>query len=503
MRKFFHRLKISQKLMLISFLFMIPDSVLLCLFLITINANIQFAQWEQYGNEYQRPLETLLEDFPNHFLLARQLAAEPKRTSELSHLEARIDQALSKLEEEDQRLGTKLQFTDEGLTKRQREHFRVQILKTEWNKLKTDSPTLAEADSLERHEHLVTDVRTMITHVGDTSNLILDPDLDSYYLMDVTLLALPQIQDRLPAVMAYGDSALTHPSLTRQEQSQLAVYAALLKEADLDRVIGSTHTALNEDANFYGTSESLHRRVPPVLQEFTAAAETFIEMTSRLSRTDGPNISAADFIAAGTRARTASFALWRTSDEELGVLLSSRIHYYQVRRAKSLILTGLALVAAISFVAFITRSISSPLQKQAAALRQSNQALQAQIYERERAEAALRAAEEKYRGIFENAVEGIFQTTAEGQYLVANPTLARMYGYNSVAELQASVKDIRVKLYVDPSRRTEFQRQMDQFGMIQRFESQVYRKDGTIIGSPNTRAGCATAGVHCFTTKAR
>jgi len=129
--------------------------------------------------------------------------------------------------------------------------------------------------------------------------------------------------------------------------------------------------------------------------------------------------------------------------------------------------------------------------------------LQAQIYERERAEAALRAAEEKYRGIFENAVEGIFQTTAEGQYLVANPTLARMYGYNSVAELQASVKDIRVKLYVDPSRRTEFQRQMDQFGMIQRFESQVYRKDGTIIGSPNTRAGCATAGVHCFTTKAR
>src|SRR5881394_2141787 len=103
MRKFFHRLKISQKLMLISFLFMIPDSVLLCLFLITINANIQFAQWEQYGNAYQRPLETLLEDLPNHLLLLRKSATGSNRTSELSGLEKQIDQALSALEDEDNR----------------------------------------------------------------------------------------------------------------------------------------------------------------------------------------------------------------------------------------------------------------------------------------------------------------------------------------------------------------------------------------------------------------
>ena len=54
----------------------------------------------------------------------------------------------------------------------------------------------------------------------------------------------------------------------------------------------------------------------------------------------------------------------------------------------------------------------------------------------------MRKAEEKYRGIFENAVEGIFQTTADGHYLVANPTLARMYGYDSVEELQAAMTDI-------------------------------------------------------------
>jgi PAS domain S-box-containing protein len=64
------------------------------------------------------------------------------------------------------------------------------------------------------------------------------------------------------------------------------------------------------------------------------------------------------------------------------------------------------------------------------------------ITERKQAEEALRQAEEKYRSIVENAVEGISQTTPEGRYLSVNSALARMYGYESPAELMASVADI-------------------------------------------------------------
>src|SRR5207302_8973545 len=106
------------------------------------------------------------------------------------------------------------------------------------------------------------------------------------------------------------------------------------------------------------------------------------------------------------------------------------------------------LLAAVGFVTFITRSISGPLRQQASQLWSANEALQAEIAERKRAEAALRTAEEQYRGIFENAVEGIFQTTVDGGYLVANPTLARIYGYDSVADLRASVTDVGARLYV-------------------------------------------------------
>ncbi|PWC56928.1 PAS domain S-box protein, partial [Azospirillum sp. TSO22-1] len=64
--------------------------------------------------------------------------------------------------------------------------------------------------------------------------------------------------------------------------------------------------------------------------------------------------------------------------------------------------------------------------------------------------------EAQYRSIFENAVEGIYQTTIDGRYLRVNPSLARIYGYDSVAELVENLTDIAGQLYVDPGRREAF-----------------------------------------------
>ncbi|NJN86934.1 MAG: PAS domain S-box protein [Leptolyngbyaceae cyanobacterium SL_7_1] len=111
------------------------------------------------------------------------------------------------------------------------------------------------------------------------------------------------------------------------------------------------------------------------------------------------------------------------------------------------------------------------------------------ISDRHQALEALRVAEEKYRSIFENAVEGIFQTTLDGYYLSANPTLARMYGYNSPEELTSNLTSIQQQLYVNPNRRCEFARLLQQNDAVLGFESQVYRKDGSLIWiSENARA---------------
>jgi sigma-B regulation protein RsbU (phosphoserine phosphatase) len=101
--------------------------------------------------------------------------------------------------------------------------------------------------------------------------------------------------------------------------------------------------------------------------------------------------------------------------------------------------------------------------------------------ERHRMDVTLLAAEEKYHSIFDHLLEGIFQTTPDGRYLLANMALARIYGYNTPQELMDSVTDIAGRLYVEEGRRDEFVRLMREQDTITAFESQIYRKDGTVI----------------------
>jgi diguanylate cyclase (GGDEF)-like protein/PAS domain S-box-containing protein len=117
------------------------------------------------------------------------------------------------------------------------------------------------------------------------------------------------------------------------------------------------------------------------------------------------------------------------------------------------------------------------------------------ITKRKSAEHALREAERRYHGLFENAIEGIFRTTVEGHFLDANPALAHIYGFDSPEELIRSLRNIGTQLYVEKQRRDEFMQIMKLRGSVTGFESQVYRKNGDVIWiSENARAVFAEDG---------
>jgi len=102
---------------------------------------------------------------------------------------------------------------------------------------------------------------------------------------------------------------------------------------------------------------------------------------------------------------------------------------------------------------------------------------------------ALIDEKDNYYGVFDHLVEGVFRTTPDGHYLLANVALARIYGYSSPVELIASIQDIATRLYVAPGRREEFIRVMREKDTITDFESEIYRKDGSVIWiSENCRA---------------
>jgi PAS domain S-box-containing protein len=112
----------------------------------------------------------------------------------------------------------------------------------------------------------------------------------------------------------------------------------------------------------------------------------------------------------------------------------------------------------------------------------------------------LKEAETRYRGMFENAIEGIYQSTPDGRYLVVNAALARMYGYEHPEELMKQVSDIQTQIYVNATFRQRFKEQIELTGFVHGLEYQVRRRDGSVIWiSESARAvRDATGAVHHY-----
>ena len=103
------------------------------------------------------------------------------------------------------------------------------------------------------------------------------------------------------------------------------------------------------------------------------------------------------------------------------------------------------------------------------------------ITERKQAEEARLQAEKKYRKIFENAIEGIFQCTPEGRFLNVNPAFVRMLGYESAEQLCQEVTDIGTQVYAHPEQRQKFLELLETQSEVQGFEYQARCRDGTVI----------------------
>ena len=106
---------------------------------------------------------------------------------------------------------------------------------------------------------------------------------------------------------------------------------------------------------------------------------------------------------------------------------------------------------------------------------------QLKLYQQQQQKQAAIEANQPYRDFFENAIEGMFQSSINGQYLRVNQALANLLGYQSPQDLIESIQDIALQIYTIPQRRSQFVQYLDQFGMIENFEVEVYCKNGDRI----------------------
>lgn len=239
------RRHIPNKLLWISLSFSLPIAVLLYFMIAGINRDISFAERELAGIEYQRPLHDLLRHLARHQWLAGASSVD----SDLSSEQGKVDQAFQRLDGMQRRFGIDLQVTEAGLAQRQRSNSLPQDMAAAWLKLKADTSSASGVLGMAQQRQLRDAVQRLVSHVVDTSNLVLDPDLDSYYLMDATSVGLPRLQHRLAELRLSIRESFAKPELD---------------SADLVKIVRRRHGSLAEAIGILnslvrGNTRSCHR----------------------------------------------------------------------------------------------------------------------------------------------------------------------------------------------------------------------------------------------------
>ena len=361
-------MSILQRLLLISASFLLPISVLLYFTIDGIQDRIDFAVLEKQGNTFQKPLEKILKALLIHKNAAiTVLAGDAASNAIVAKEQGVLDSALRTLEGMDKELGSVLQFTQDGLSKRKRDDAKIDNLSKKWDQLRKSWQTLSVDICKAEHDNLIKIVRTMITHLGDTSNLILDPDLDSFYMVDVSLVALPQAQERISTLLSLYSSAVKSGSKKEDDKTALTAQLTLFSQSDIDRIFASIETALNEDNNFYGKSETLHKNLPSPTEKLKKSTDNFVKLLTNIKP---EQFTKADpkILEAGNDCLEDSFTLWDICSIELEELLNKRIAKFKYDRFYSLLLSALALSLSFLLVWFIGKGITGPIRTSSARL---------------------------------------------------------------------------------------------------------------------------------------
>jgi methyl-accepting chemotaxis protein len=344
-----NRMPIGPKIALIGASFFLPIAVLLMLMVNSMSASIEFAEKELAGSAVLRPLMGF-QAAVHDYLEVAGCGAEATCAAQRETAKAVAESTLTLLDRQMASHGQILQFNPEGLNKRSRGGKDAAGLRSAWTRFSQADP--AQPEFAAAYTDVADMTRTMITHAGDTSNLILDPDLDSYYLMDAVLIAAPQMQDRLASIEQLSRASKGSES----DRLKLAVAAAMFAEADFGRLVASTNTAINEDPNFYGVSSTLRPRLEAPLVAVSDPAKKLLEAL----RNGGSGEST---VKLAHETRKANFAYWNQASEELEALLKIRIGDYAGQRTRAILISGLAVLGASLLAFFLLQSITKPLEK--------------------------------------------------------------------------------------------------------------------------------------------
>jgi methyl-accepting chemotaxis protein len=339
---FFNSWSFSGKLMAVNASYILPCGVLMYFLILEKNNQIDFGQTERAGVEYQIPLQTLLTHVSEQKIMTREfLSGNKDIAGKLEDKKAQITRDFMTLTDVDGPHAQKLQFTTDSLAGKKKDKIGALSLNTEWTSISGQQDALTPALADERFDGLIGNINGGISYLGDSSNLILDPDLDSYYMMDATVIALPQAQTQAKDIVSYLQTLKAGEELSEKEKIKLNVLATQLQSM-LDHVSASVQTSLSSDRSVNGPLPSMQKEIPAAINDYVRATDALIAATLAAASEPLTKEKLDGFVTTGGKAIAANFAFLSKASEQLDALLVVRVE--AIKKAR-LVALGLALLA--------------------------------------------------------------------------------------------------------------------------------------------------------------
>jgi methyl-accepting chemotaxis protein len=337
------RLRISTKLTLAGLVFLVPIAVMVTYIVSGMSSSIEFARLEAEGAKVSRPLVEALSAL-GRWHSAREGGEDAGAPA------AEVDKAFAAVaamtaEARD------LAMSEEGSKLRGGGYVAISVLTRRWEDLKA-----AGGDYSRPLAGLSSGILSSIAYIGNTSNLILDPDLDSYYAMSAAFILLPAAIARFTEMDIAVDRALGQKKLDDATRSGLAVLSAFVAKVDRDQIGSSLRTALAQDKRFYGTNASMQSRLPPALQAYEKDTAALSKLLAAYAASAlAPD--ADEFDGAWSAALDASIGLFQPLSEEVSALLRTRMAAFAAQERAALAASLASVLLAFLVIFLVDRSV--------------------------------------------------------------------------------------------------------------------------------------------------
>lgn len=356
--KFLSPYSYQQKFIFISCLFGLSILISTYFMITSQNELIHFVQQEIKGIQYLQPLKGLMEEIPKHKLTATRIfSGENSLQNDIAGLQSEIGAHFSSLETLDHEEEIEFATTPSDFEKRSLDNLKPEELKRRWIEL---SHHLSPTTSNSQHDALLSDLRTLAMHIADTSNLTVDPRLDTHYLIEAGLTRMLELQELLSQLSSLGEGVILHKKISEQEKGSLiglvAVLKALLNQSgiDLQKVFNYEKILKND----LGTETKLKN----ASYRYLNASQAFIDFIEKnLLENKEITVNANDFITLSRNARQESWNFWDAAIDQLTYLLELRQHGYNLRQWVSVLIALLGALAGFLIGFLIMRAISRPL----------------------------------------------------------------------------------------------------------------------------------------------